>query len=311
MNGDHALANMDLLARPIIQIGAGRSGSTLFTRLLNSHPRIQFFGETQFLLPRLWQGVWENSQWFNHLNFPKYFPSYPTQLRSSNDATAALRNSIDESMMKVQRERVARLLCQLFGDILQVGNDVDAWGYKEVWNGNKAETRHCWETYNSVFPEATWVHLVRCPFDFLKSVARWNVKPLTKKFVVNVLSQWMQMIEWNRKQSTRRKFIEIRYEDLVSDPRKALLPVFSMAEIEWSDDCLTALSSSVMHSREGSSFPAAPPLTRKQLKGIVAQVAGLENCLDELGYDLPETFPREIMKTNTRSGRSIKDLFIR
>lgn len=294
MNSDCSPSNMDLLARPIILIGAGRSGSTLFMRLLNSHPQIRFFGETQFLLPRLWYGVWENPRWFNHLNFPTHFDSYPAQLRSSHDTAAARSNSIDDVTLEVQRERVAELLRQLFGDILQVGNNVDAWGYKEIWNGNDAVACHTWDTYNFVFPEATWVHLVRCPFDFLKSVARWNVKPLTKNFVLNELSHWTQMTAWNRKQSTRKAFIEIRYEDLVAHPKKTLLPVFSMAGIEWNDDCLTALSRSVMHSREASAFSSAPPLTRKKMKSIVAQVEGLAQHLDELGYDLPDTFPQEL-----------------
>ena len=280
----------DLAARPIILIGAGRSGSTLFARMLDSHPQVRFFGEIDFLLPRLWHGVWQNPRWFNLLNFPANFPPPPAELRSSRETAAARR--VDEATLDAQRQRVAKLLRRLFVDIMELEIDVDAWGYKEIWNGNDAVACHSWDIYNAVFPEATWAHLVRHPFDFLKSVARWNLSPLTEDFVIHELSRWVQMLEWSRRQSTLRKFIEIRYEDLVRDPKKILLPVFSMAEIEWSDDCSDALSKPFLHSREASGFSLALPLTRKQLRTIVAAVDGLATHMDELGYDLPETFPQ-------------------
>lgn len=290
------LSSMDpeLAARPIILIGAGRSGSTLFMRMLNSHPQIRFLGETHFLLPRLWRGVWENPRWFNKVNFPEHFRSYPTQLRSSRETAAARSSGVDEAMLDEQRERIAYLLRLLFGDILQLGNDVDAWGYKEIWNGNDAVARYSWDIYNAVFPEATWVHLIRHPFDFLKSIARWNLSPLTKSFLVHECGHWVQMLSWNRDQSTRKKFLEIRYEDLISHPKKTLVPVFSMAGMEWSDDCLGALSISDMQSREASPFSSAPAWSRKELKRLIGKIENLAGYMEELDYDLPETFPREI-----------------
>jgi hypothetical protein len=274
-------------------IGAGRSGSSLFMRMLDSHPRIRYFAETQFLLARIWHGVWENPLWFNYLNFPRHFPAFPTEFGSSLETDTVRKRSTDESMLDGQRQRVASLLRQLFGDIMELGSDVDAWGYKEVWNGNDAVACYPWDSYNAVFPEATWVHLVRHPFDFLKSVARWNLTPLTEEFVAHELSHWVQMLEWNRRQSTLRKYIEIRYEDLVREPKKTLLPVFSMADIEWSEDCLGPLSRSYLKSRQSSRLSPAPPLTHKKLKHIVAQFDGLPKLLDDLGYCLPETFPQD------------------
>jgi LPS sulfotransferase NodH len=53
----------DHLKRPIILIGTGRSGSTLLVRILNAHPDVQFEGETDFLIARLWREVWGNQFW--------------------------------------------------------------------------------------------------------------------------------------------------------------------------------------------------------------------------------------------------------
>lgn len=284
---DHVAMDNDLAARPIILIGAGRSGSTLFARLLDSHPRIQFLGETDFLLPRLWRETWENRFW---LNFNVHTDRQPSSSRDSLPA-------IDQETLDAERERLAALVRRLFGDILKVRADADAWGYKEIWNGNDAVACFPWDSYDEIFPEATWVHLVRHPFDFLLSVARWNLSPLTDSFVAHELSHWAQMVEWNRRRATRKKFIEIRYEDLKHHPKTTLLPIFSMAGIEWSDDCLTALSSSVMQSRKATPFSPAPALTRNRLSTMIAQIDHLARYMDELAYDPPETFPQEIMDT--------------
>ncbi len=275
--------NTSMLLRPIILIGAGRSGSTLFARMLDSHPRIQFLGETDFLVPRLWREVWENRFW---LNFPLYAALRP---RSSRETAP----SIDKSEIDAERQRVSSSLRGLIGDILRLRPDVDAWGYKELWNGNEAVARFPWDSYDAVFPEATWVHLVRHPFDFLVSVARWNLYPLTEDFVAHELSHWAQMLEWNRRRSARKNFIEIRYEDLIQHPKTTLLPILSVANVEWSDQCSGALSRVFLQSSGASPFPPATPLTRKRLREIVASVENLERHLDQLGYDFPDAFPQE------------------
>jgi hypothetical protein len=285
MPGDGATRRPDVLARPIILIGAGRSGSTLFTRMLDAHPRIQFLGETSFLLPRIWGEVWEDRFW---LNFPLYTALRP---RSSRETPPVA----DKSDIDAERERVAAALRRFVCDMLKVRPDVESWGYKELWNGSDAVGRYSWESYDAVFPGATWVHLVRHPFDFLVSVARWNLHPLTKDFVVHELAHWAQMLEWNRARSAREHFLELRYEDLIRQPEATLGPILSAANVGWSDECAGALSHVSLQSSEASPFAPAAPLSRKRLKEIVASIENLERDMDRLGYDVPETFPQEIM----------------
>ena len=47
---------------PLLVIGAGRSGSSLLTGILDAHPEICFKGENLFLLPKLWQVVWDSAR---------------------------------------------------------------------------------------------------------------------------------------------------------------------------------------------------------------------------------------------------------
>ncbi len=165
--------------------------------MLDAHPRIQFLGETSFLLPRIWREVWEDRFW---LNFPLYTALRP---RSSRETPPVA----DKSAIDAERERVAAALRRFVCDILKVRPDVESWGYKELWNGSDAVGRYSWESYDAVFPGATWVHLVRHPFDFLVSIARWNLHPLTEDFVVHELTHWAQMLEWNRARSVAGAFL--------------------------------------------------------------------------------------------------------
>jgi hypothetical protein len=167
----------DLLARPIIMIGSGRSGSTLFVRALDAHPELQFCAETYFLLPRLWADVWDDRSWLRsqHKQRCGYEVGGGTPLEPPADVVDAA------------RERAARAVRTLFADLLQVDTTKAAWGYKEVWNGNPAVARVPWSVYQTVFPGAHWVHLVRDPFTFARSSARWNGVPLTTSLLAEEL----------------------------------------------------------------------------------------------------------------------------
>jgi hypothetical protein len=102
------------------------------------------------------------------------------------------------------------------------------------------------------------------------------------------------MFEWSRQRRSQRRFIEIRHENLILDPKKTLHPIFSAAGVGWNDECLGALSRPYVKSPRASPFAPAPPLTRKQLRRIVAQVDDLAKYLDELGYELPASFSQEM-----------------
>lgn len=274
----------DLLSRPILLIGAGRSGSTLFSRILNAHPRIHYFGETNFLVARLWREAWEDRFWLNSSLYVKGEP------RSSREDVPTL----DSVTLKKEEERVAAAVRSCFGEIMQLRADVDAWGYNEIWNGNDAVARIAWDGYDAVFPRAIWVHLIRNPFDFLISLARWNLFPITEKFIVWELKHWVEMFAWNRERQARMpRYFEIRYETLVSEPRAVLAPILDAAGVAWDGRCLDALNHRVLSSKRDSVFRPLKPLDRRRLERLVGKIDGLSAALSELGYAIPDEFPLE------------------
>lgn len=265
------------LKRPIILVGAGRSGSTLFARMLDAHPAVQFFGETGFLIPRLWREVWENRFW---LNFPYYVMRQPT---SSREPPV----EIPAEELDAAKERAARGVRLLFAEIMQIDPGTGAWGFKEIWNGNPAGVQIPWSVYHAVFPHARWVHLVRHPFSFAQSSARWDQLELTNDRLKGQLKKWQQMVQWSRELDRTPHFFEIRYEDLVSDPRAVLTPILASVDLDWADACARELGRQVIASEHRQPPAKTRTLSAAEIDRIVEGVANLRSSMHSLRYEPP------------------------
>ena len=186
---------MDIQA-PLLVIGSGRSGTTLLIRALNAHPDIAFLGETQFLVPRIWQEVYENCFWFN----------WQRQEALSPSSAHVKLPELDETEVAALRERVGHLVADLVVGLLEVPPSAKVWGFKELWNGTGA---HCypWTSFDAAFPRATWVHLIRNPFDFAQSCAQWTQVPLDRAYLGSRLKDWVSIIRLSRLRQDTGRFV--------------------------------------------------------------------------------------------------------
>lgn len=110
------------------------------------------------------------------------------------------------------------------------------WGMKEIWNGG-SETFD-WAIYDAVFPDAVWIHLVRHPIGYVRSAIGWNGMENSPGNVRGQLETWGRVVGKARERSSRKAYVEIRYEDLLENPRDALDPVLGMVGLEWDTQCL-------------------------------------------------------------------------
>jgi hypothetical protein len=283
----------NFIQSPLVVIGAGRSGSTLISRILGAHSAIDFKGETSFLLLRLWVEVWHDRFW---LNWPRHVATGP---RCAADPLPPM----SPQQLAAERARVGALVAELLVGLLRVEReDHRIWGYKELWSG-LAQYNHDWSAYDAVLPEARWLHLVRHPFDFARSCATWNGTRLTPGYLQDRLSNWVDMLACHRKRKETTRYHEIRLEDLTRDPQGSLSPVLEMIGLRWQPAMGRVLNARTMSSQHADGDDGVS-LTQDDAEGLIAQVPGLSAAMSSCGYLPPEHTP---LSTDSRP-ESVIDL---
>ncbi len=265
--------------RPLIVIGSGRSGSTLLGKILDNHPDITFHGETDFLVSRLWLEIWEDHFWFNWKYYARKNPTSIFPLDKFPE--------MSEKKFKNIQMLAGRTIANTVINILKVSRrKYKAWGYKEIWNGS-GHHNYDWTPYDSVFPNAIWIHLVRNPFEFVRSSSNWINCRLSKEFLLQHLKDWTDIVKHSRKRKSTERFFEIRYEDLVKMPRLVLEPVYEMAGLEWHENCAKALDTKVFASSQGT-VKDLEPVKGEEIEKWVTKIDCFKELISELGYTLPE-----------------------
>lgn len=198
---------------PIFVVGAPRSGTTLFQRILDAHPRIGVADEIIYFdiivnvrseVPDL-KAAGAIDALFERLPKMDHFHNW---------------NGLDEVLAVVRRElmedpdptyplfflKLMQVYARLRGKV--------RFGDKTPWN-----VRHLDEIL-AIFPDARIIHLVRDP---RANVASRVELPRTSKDVITAAIKWRIDVEAARRFATGGKahagnYLELRYEDLVSDP---------------------------------------------------------------------------------------------
>lgn len=275
---------------PIMVVGAGRSGSTLVSRIFQAHSEIDFKGETSFLLLRLWVELWHDRFW---LNWPRHVATSP---RFAADPLPPL----SATELAKERARVGGLVAALLGDLLRVDlGDHRIWGYKELWSG-LPQYNHDWGAYDCVFPGAYWMHLIRHPFDFARSCAAWNGTSFTYSYLENRLSNWLDMLCCHRARESTGRYHEARIEDVVRAPAETLMPVLEAAGLSWQPRMSDVLATKTMGSK-GAASGQAMTLPREDAEILIESVPGLAEGMRSCGYEAPEETLLALQETDEAS----------
>lgn len=198
---------------PIFVVGAPRSGTTLFQRILDAHPKIGVADEIIFFdiirhvqdeVPDL-KAAGAIDALFERLPKMDHFHNW---------------SGLDETLAVVRQEllddpdpsyplffvKLMQVYARLRGKL--------RFGDKTPWN-----VRHL-DTILAMFPDARIIHLVRDP---RANVASRIELPRTSKDVITASIKWRIDVEAAHRFATGGKahagnYLELRYEDLVSDP---------------------------------------------------------------------------------------------
>jgi hypothetical protein len=198
---------------PIFVVGAPRSGTTLFQRILDAHPRIGVADEIIYF-----DIILNVRQEVPDLKAPGAIDALFERLPKMDHFHNW--NGLDEVLSAVRAELLADpdpsyalFFVKLMQTYARLRGKV-RFGDKTPWN-----VRHL-DTIIAMFPDARIIHLVRDP---RANVASRIELPRTSKDVITAAIKWRIDVEAAQRFAAGGKahpgnYLELRYEDLVQEP---------------------------------------------------------------------------------------------
>lgn len=197
-------------------VGVGRSGTTLLRLMLDAHPDLAVPPETAFI-PQLARRRW----------------SVPEARDKFVRALAAHHNWPDFHLDQGElRSRLDAVPTFTLGDGLRVFYQVyaDKFG-KPRWGDKTPSYADSMRLIQRHLPEARFIHLIRDGRDVALSVKDLWFGPNT---FADAAAWWASRIDLAREQATDvRYYLELRYEDLVTDSEGTLRKVCEFVELPW------------------------------------------------------------------------------
>jgi sulfotransferase family protein len=288
--------------RPIFLLSLPRSGSTLLQRVLTAHDEISTAPEPWLLLPQLY-ALRERGATAEYGHVPAS--------RAIREFANALPNGHADYQDEL-RAFVLRLYEKASG------------GEGAYFLDKTPRYYFIADELFGLFPDAKFIFLWRNPLAVVASISetwgrgRWNLERWRHDLFEGIPALVAA------RQAHPGASIELRYEDLISDPHEALRPVFDYLEIPYATDLVTSFTTVRLEARMGDrrgpeQYGALSTDPLDKWKGVVSTVVRKRWCrrylehvggerLAVMGYDLP-TLVAELDSTSTGLRHLGSDLF--
>lgn len=268
-------------------LGYGRSGTTLFRRMLSAHPSL-FVAPENDIFQRLplqaAQGIRDAEQLQEVVSaFPAYYHRIYDLDRFVADAADQFPFTLAEAISILQ-------------GVSRIGIDRPnaQWGHKAPSEWPFIGTWREW------YPHARYVHIVRHPHDATASMVEYQLQRYRTTALVGIW-QWRKAFRAIRRHGAElgpERYLMIQYEDLVADPRAVLTEVcrflgVSTDEIprmvDFTSDPSAAHVDEGVHMARAETAVTAERIGRAVGDHSTREAAMLDyvcrNELRELGYD--------------------------
>jgi hypothetical protein len=212
-----------MIDRPFLIVGAGSSGSTLLSVLLDHHPRIacgpelsvfnkkkiygDYFIFQSMLQRRLSKGLSTNG----HAEYRPFFFNLSAYFWTEKQLIE-LADSCDNYY---------QFFCCFFERYLKKRD-------KKIWGEKTGSNAYCVDEFVKLFPKARIIHLVRDGRDAFCSLAQ---RPGNSFF--HSASHWLYNAAAAYRFKDMNYYLELRYEDLVSQPDNQLRRICDFLEVEY------------------------------------------------------------------------------
>lgn len=283
----------------VFVVGCQRSGTTLLQRLLDNHPELAVTNDAQFISKGLRNEV----------------PATDPQLTA--DMVIRVRDYHRFSRLGLTDEKVieAATAASTYGDFVhRLYVAVARQRGKRLVGDKSPQYSLQMPLLDRLFPDARYVHLIRDGRDNALAFIDWAEKghgparhyELWSEEPVAVSAMW-----WARRVGTARRdgaklgphrYLELHYEDLVTQPAEILETITDFLELEYSPEMLR------FHEKKKSWKPVTPRLRnwRETLpeRELMLFEALAGDLLDELAYPRGASqIPAEIHSTASRCQR--------
>ncbi len=223
-----APAGLPAERRMFILVGRGRSGGTLLARLLDAHPAIFVAPESLFVLHlfRRYADVRWDAATVHRFAREVWHEERMRRWRLAPQDLAA-------RLTATPGATLARLCAEVYAASAAAHDNPEA-----LWLGDKNPlyALFCGELAE-LFPQARFVHLVR---DYRDNVASFREVPFDLSSVGALAVRWRRYNEAVLAASRGRadRFLRVRFEDLVADPRSVLGRICDFLGVPFSDRIL-------------------------------------------------------------------------
>lgn len=219
--------------QPFFIVGSGRSGNTLMRRILQASPEVHIPPETYVLGPAISMFLRNRSTSWPELVYGVYslFEFEP----NFTNFEISLRPLVQQVISAPPDCRSLAFMLNSFyvfhGE--KTGQVFKRWGDKTPLN-----TFHLGHIA-SVFPDAKFVNMIRDGADVIHSYVTTGLQPNLEAAASRWISSITAASEFAR--SNSGKVIEVRYEDLVSNPKAVTRRVCQHINIDYSDELIHTL----------------------------------------------------------------------
>jgi hypothetical protein len=205
---------------PVI-LGAPRSGTTLLRFMIDAHPSVAIPPETGFLMQGTqFTGTGDElrRQFVETITaFPADVPTWP-DFGIPKETFRQMIQRIEPFSVSDGYRAFFRAYAERFG--------------KPRWGDKTPLSCLCLDTIEAVLPEAHFIHLIRDGRDVALSCRQTCFSP--GPAVEVQAEQWARCVSTARTQGVGcRRYLEVRFEDLVSDPARVLAEICRFVELPY------------------------------------------------------------------------------
>jgi Sulfotransferase family len=310
------MARQALRSDPILIGGDNRSGTTMFSVVLDSHPDLVVGPELDFVEPKnlgpyivdscdllltgdprvQGPGVeTADPEWYFGVQFAKQCHRFGVEFADLRDIVAGVVGDLGTDVSAFDDRCV---VIDAVGEHRRARTEMSRWGIKIQ------RQIHRVDDFARRWPRARFVHVIRDGRDVAASNLMGG-QEWAYQSIEEAATGWLGVVERPHAVAPAGRYLEVRYEDIVADPATTLRRVTGFLDIRWDERLLrhselphTLFDNPYAHP---SAEPAAAPLSKAKVgrhRGELTpdQIAEFERLagheLKRLGHPLAGDGPR-------------------